>query len=131
MTTRMMILSTFLATLLAVAATDSDAMDDDSTLLRNQFDRWRLRHGKTLAYNANEEEYSHRLSVFARNAAVVSKHNDGYRLGYTSYAMSVDGPFADLTDEEFENLYLMTPQNCSATHTSSGPIPRTRYVLLY
>ena len=33
--------------------------------------------------------------------------------------MSVDGPFADLTDDEF---YLMEGQNCSATHTSPGPV---------
>ena len=53
----------------------------------------------------------------------MERHNAAYVAGFTTYAMSTAGPFADLTDEEFEELYLMKRQNCSATHVSSGPVP--------
>ena len=102
-----------------VSATESSNLE----LLKLQFDAWTERHDK--AYE-NDVEYTRRLAVFAQNLELVSQHNEGYELGHTSYAMSVDGPFADLTNEEFDKLYLMQPQNCSATHTSSGPLPRRR-----
>jgi cathepsin H len=80
-------------------------------------------HEKT--YGSDTPEYDYRLSIFEANAASVINHNDVYQRGLTTYTMSLDGPFADLTDQEFESLYLMEPQNCSATHTSSGPLPYT------
>lgn len=36
--------------------------------------------------------------------------------------MTLASPFADLTAEEFASSFLMEGQNCSATHTSSGPL---------
>lgn len=114
--------------------------EEDLELL---FERWRVRHGKTYslgndndngndysndddALRAAAAEYSFRKGIFRQNAATVANHNAAYEEGYTSYTMSVDGPFADLTDDEFQSLYLMQPQNCSATHVSSGPVPRKR-----
>ncbi|KAG7345053.1 peptidase C1A, papain family protein [Nitzschia inconspicua] len=42
-------------------------------------------------------------------------------MGYTLYQKTINGPFADLTDDEFEAIYLMDPQDCSATsHHRSG-----------
>ena len=135
MTTGIMRLSTlFASTLLAVTSATEDFSpalsvgfnkNDAALKLKIQFDRWLHRHSKLYT---TKEKYSERLSVFARNDDVVSQHNCHYRLGYTSYAMSINSPFADLTDEEFENLYLMDQQNCSATHISSGSVPRSRYV---
>ena len=88
------------------------------------FDVWLARHSKSYEYSADPTEYDRRLSIFATNLGVVQRHNAAYEAGHTSYAMSVDGPFADLTDEEFTALYLMEGQNCSATtHVSSGPVP--------
>ena len=84
------------------------------------FDAWLSQHSKSYPDPA---EYRRRLSVFAANVDAVERHNAAYDRGYTTYAMSVDGPFADLTDAEFSALYLMEGQNCSATHTSSGPVP--------
>ena len=110
-------------TLSAAAARDVVATPD----LRLRFDRWLAAHGKS--YNERERranEYSRRLSVFASNADIVRRHNEAHQAGLTSYMMSMDGPFADVTDEEFSGGLggLMTPQNCSATHVSSGPVPR-------
>jgi cathepsin H len=84
------------------------------------FDAWLTQHSRSYPDPA---EYRRRLSVFAANLDAVERHNAAYERGYTTFAMSVDGPFADLTDAEFSALYLMEGQNCSATHTSSGPVP--------
>jgi len=67
----------------------------------------------------------YRLSVFATNLQTVERHNAAFERGHTSYAMSLEGPFADLTDTEFETTYLMSKPNCSATHTSSGSVQST------
>jgi len=88
--------------------------------LRSRFHDWLYRHGKT--YSGSQ--FSRRLSIFSANAATVERHNEAHLAGLTSYAMTTDGPFADLNDEEFADMYLMEGQNCSATHTSSGPVPR-------
>jgi hypothetical protein len=92
----------------------SGRVDDE---LRSAFDGWLERHDK--AYF--ETEYQKRFTIFHQNHALVQKHNAAYDRGYTSYTMTIDGPFADTTDEEFAALYLMDSQNCSAT-TSSGKL---------
>jgi cathepsin H len=96
-----------------------------SQTLRSQFDQWMATHQKTYESDTDTSEIDYRLSVFPANAATVMNHNDAHQRGLTTYTMSLDGPFADLTDQEFESLYLMAPQNCSATHVSSGPLPYT------
>lgn len=82
------------------------------------FDAWMVNHGK--AYK-DQSEYDQRFQNFLMNAKVVDTHNEAYDKGYTSYAMSLNSPFADMTDAEFEASHLMAWQNCSATtHPSSG-----------
>lgn len=82
------------------------------------FTNWLSRHEKSYS---DEREYLHRLNIFAANAEVVERHNDAYEKGYTSYVMTIDSPFADLSDDEFKQSHLMEYQNCSAT--SSGKLP--------
>ena len=96
------------------------AAAEDLQQVRSTFNRWLTTHSKSYSTDA---EYTHRLSIFASNLVTVERHNAAYEEGYTTYAMSADGPFSDLSDEEFEDLYLMEGQNCSATHVSSGPVP--------
>ena len=86
-----------------------------------EFNKWISKHNKE-HYHQNQKEYQKRLNIFQNNANVVQRHNYAYEKGLTSYAMSLDSPFSDFTDEEFHSLYLMDSQNCSATHTSSGPL---------
>lgn len=81
------------------------------------FNAWIERHGKSYE---NEQEYLHRLAIFHSNAKLVEKHNLAYEDGYTTYAMTMDNPFSDVTDEEFYATHLMESQNCSATTTANG-----------
>jgi len=78
------------------------------------------------AYFSSTQELLKRRRIWYTNQEHVQAHNVAYEAGYTLYAKSMDGPYADLTDAEFQHRYLMTPQDCSATHTSSGRLrPRT------
>ena len=84
-----------------------------------EFDAWMIRHDK--AYS-NAGEYLNRRAIYLKNRQLVDTHNYAYQQGWTLYNMTVEGPFADLSHEEFETAYLMEGQNCSATHTSSGKV---------
>lgn len=70
----------------------------------------------------SSERRQRRLAIYTANAALVAAHNAAYERGWTLYQMTLDGPFSDWTDDEFQQKFLMTtPQNCSATtHRSSG-----------
>ena len=107
----------------ASAASSSSAAAERNTDLpvRLGFDEWLERHEKS--YDT-EEEWERRRVVFQANADTVLRHNEAFEQGYTKYAMTVSGPFADLTGDEFAAAYLMEGQNCSATHTSSGKLRR-------
>lgn len=84
------------------------------------FQGWVQAHNKI--YDGVEEQ-AKRLRIYEENARRVRIHNEAFARNETTFALSVDGPFADLTFEEFADLYLMdSPQNCSATHTSSGKV---------
>jgi cathepsin H len=98
--------SILLALLLVPVAAVSTTLED-----------WQLLHGKTYA---TAEEWEYRLSVWNENRQHVQEHNAAYEQGYTLYAKTMNSPFADLTDQEFSDLYLMESQDCSATHTYSG-----------
>jgi len=69
-----------------------------TTLLRDLFSQWRLAHNK--AYQAGHEE-NHRFNIFAQNYIKIQQYNqqnNGVTLGLNQ--------FADLTSEEFTDLYL-------------------------
>lgn len=75
-------------------------------------------------FYTSDEEYEHRLAIFAENLAKVN-HVNSQGL---SYELELNR-FADLTFYEFKQLYLIEdPQNCSATtggnyHNSGKKLP--------
>jgi hypothetical protein len=94
--------------------------------LHLDFDAWMIRHDK--AYS-EDQEYLDRRAIYLKNRQLVDTHNYAYQQGWTLYNMTLEGPFADLSHEEFESSYLMESQNCSATHTSSGKVSSlVRYI---
>ena len=70
--------------------------------------------------NVNVDEYIKRYEIFKTNFHKIQKHNEAYKLGYTSYKMTIDNEFGDMTDDEFTSKYLMESQNCSATTTTTS-----------
>ena len=112
-----------LSMLAAASLADTSVDESSAENLSQNFDAWLERHSKSYTVDSDPSEYTRRLAIYATNLKIVKRHNAAYERGYTSYAMSVDGPFADLTDDEFSSLYLMEGQNCSATHVSSDPVP--------
>ena len=97
-----------------------DAEPEITAKLEKDFSNWLNQHER--AYQTDEERFQ-RLAVFASNAAMVERHNNAHAQGLTSYAMNMNGPFADMTFEEFEATYLMEARDCYPTHSSSGPVP--------
>jgi hypothetical protein len=110
----------WLAAATNLTATLALSSGDPSPNHHLDFDTWMIRHDK--AYSKNEREYLDRRAIYWRNQKLVDKHNYAYQRGWTLYNMTLEGPFADLSHEEFEASHLMESQNCSATHTSSGKI---------
>ena len=100
---------------------------DNVEVLRLVFQRWLDAHheadGLLGQGSSAQYDFEERFAVFRENAAIVNSHNLAYLAGDTSFAMSLNGPFADMTEEEFVAASLMAPQHCSATHVSSGPVP--------
>mmetsp|Transcript_10923 Transcript_10923/g.16804 ORF Transcript_10923/g.16804 Transcript_10923/m.16804 type:complete len:393 (-) Transcript_10923:43-1221(-) len=105
-----------LMTLPTTTSGQEDYVDlQQQKLLVAQFDSWSNRNNK--AYPSTTE-YNQRFSIYASNHALVNLHNTAYEKGLTSYAMTMDGPFADLTFDEFEASYLMKKKkakDCYAT----------------
>lgn len=63
------------------------------------------------------------MGIFRENQALVERHNAAFEDGLTSYSMTMDSPFADMSADEFVSSYLMESQHCSATtHRSSGKL---------
>jgi len=75
------------------------------------FQMWADHHSKVYS----SQEALQRERIWHANRAAVRQHNEAHSRGWTSYTMSIASPFSDMTSEEFENLYLMEPQHCSAT----------------
>jgi cathepsin H len=103
----------------AAATTGLDKHKHHRLKERHFFDAWADRHHKSYR---TEEEAQRRFVIWKDNVDHVHAHNQAYEMGYTLYSKTIlDSPFADLTDHEFVALYLMEPQDCSATtHKSSG-----------
>jgi cathepsin H len=85
------------------------------------FAGWRALHEKSYE---SPSELQLRRAIFKVNAGIVRRHNQAFEQGWTSYAMTLSSPFADLSADEFASTYLMDGQNCSATHRSSGTLFR-------
>ncbi len=114
------VVSSFLTLSLTLSfAHQEESSTTSSSSRRLSFEDWVEKHGKI--YD-DDVELQKRLKVYLANAEIVERHNQAFEKGYTSFAMTMDSPFSDLTDEEFHSSYLMESQNCSATHTSSGKL---------
>jgi cathepsin H len=88
---------------------------------RMQFYDWQRRQKEHIRWYRSYKEIDERFAIWQDNYRHVQEHNEAYENGFTLYKKSMNGPFADWTDEEFAAFYLMEPQHCSATtHTSSG-----------
>jgi len=81
------------------------------------FATWQKLHNKQYPH---QNEYTYRQKIFHQNKLMIEKHNEAYKQGYTTWNMTITSPFADLSDEEFSELYLMEPQYCSATSKKIG-----------
>ena len=85
------------------------------------YDRW-----VTLMNNQNKNKYPSenerllREIIWNENKVSVEQHNVAYDAGHTSWKMTMESPFADLTSDEFATSYLMDPQHCSATTSASS-----------
>uniref|UniRef100_A0A7R9ZJB2 Peptidase C1A papain C-terminal domain-containing protein n=1 Tax=Craspedostauros australis TaxID=1486917 RepID=A0A7R9ZJB2_9STRA len=96
------------------------------TITQKSFRSWLNQHGKQYE---SQEEHERRFAIYQRNGQLAAQHNRAFRAGYTSYSMSLDGPFADMTADEFRSSHIMEPQDCSATtHKSSGTIDSLKAV---
>mmetsp|Transcript_6486 Transcript_6486/g.7499 ORF Transcript_6486/g.7499 Transcript_6486/m.7499 type:complete len:425 (-) Transcript_6486:239-1513(-) len=103
---------------LATVEKDFDGFDllDERWSSQPQFRSWQ---------NINNKKYSSKNELLLRekiwynNQVKVVHHNDAYNAGYTSWKMTMQSPFADLTAAEFTALYLMDQQHCSATDGTS------------
>ena len=107
--------SFFSALLMPVAWLQHAVAAEDPTAIN--FEGWQTLHQKMYSTKV-EEKFRH--GIWLENERHVQEHNAAFEAGHTLYAKSMRSPFADLTDDEFLRQYLMAPQDCSATHLSSG-----------
>ena len=97
---------------LACLATTQGSPVPTSDAASVEFLQWKQLHGKV--YTA--AEHNSRYAAWLDSRAFVVRHNA--KAGTTWRAtLNAD---SDLTWDEFKTQKLMAPQNCSATHTSSG-----------
>ena len=86
--------------------------------LREQFAQWKLDHGKS--YEAGLEE--RRFATWAENRDFVIAHNIRYLGGEETFTVEMN-KFADLSESEFANQYLMEPM--AGPHpTDCKPMPK-------
>lgn len=83
----------FLLLVSSLSFSSSSSSDDDISEL---FDAWCQRHGKTYA---SEAERQRRIQIFKDNQDFVTRHND---VANSTYTLSLDNAFADLTHREFK-----------------------------
>jgi hypothetical protein len=76
-----------------------------------EWEAWKATHKKSYTFAEASQRYSNWLASKAQVAAINSR-NAGWQ--------AASNDLSDLTWQEFRQTRLMTPQNCSATHTSSG-----------
>jgi len=84
---------------LGLSATAGQVLDQN--MIRNHFNEWKLKHGKS--YATHEED--HRFGVFMRNLEMILEHNIKHTMGETSFTMELNG-HADLSFEEWKNTKL-------------------------
>jgi len=92
----------------------SDSLDEWSS--QPQFRSWQNKNNKKYS---SKNELLLREKIWNKNQVKVEHHNVAYNSGHTSWKMTMQSPFADLTAVEFTALYLMDPQHCSATDSTS------------
>ena len=71
--------------------------------VKDIFEWWMKKHGKTYSSNGLEIEKKRRFEIFKDNLKFIDEHNSGnhsYRVGLNK--------FADLSNEEYRSIYLGT-----------------------
>ncbi|RDX90008.1 Oryzain alpha chain, partial [Mucuna pruriens] len=81
-------------------ATDMSIIEYDETHVRNMYEAWLVKHGKT--YNALGEK-ERRFEIFKDNLRFIEEHNNGE--GNNEFKLGLN-KFADLTNEEYRATYL-------------------------
>lgn len=79
----------------AVCRTIGYCVAKDDVAMHNLFQTWMIKHSKVYR---TVSEYTERLEVYARNILRAHEHNSS---GRHTHRLSVSGPFADLTADEF------------------------------
>jgi len=100
-----------LAVIAALAVAFS--MIADTTTSVDQFDAFIAKHGKSYS----DSEYAYRYSVYVANMEEINTHNAKNGITYTK----AENKFADLTNDEFKNIYLnnVAPQKPTGVEYTS------------
>jgi cathepsin H len=77
-----------------------------------EWDSWKAQHDKV--YKTSAEHDLRKMNWMRTREEIISHNAKG-----ASWTAGLNA-FSDLTWDEFKAEKLMTPQNCSATHTASG-----------
>lgn len=101
-----------------VPAPEADGGGDDDSGMRERYDRWAAKHGRTHKDPATK---AHRYRVWKSNAGFVDSYNAANN---SSLRMGINR-FSDLTDEEFEATYLV---GGTTRKRFAGAIPGFMYV---
>lgn len=80
-----------------VCRTIGYCVSKDDVSMHNSFQTWMIKHSKVYE---TITEYTRRLEIYARNLLRAHEHNAS---GKHTHRLSVKGPFADLTADEFRN----------------------------
>eukprot|EP00062_Callorhinchus_milii_P027046 gi/632989885/ref/XP_007883887.1/ PREDICTED: cathepsin L1-like [Callorhinchus milii] len=92
-----MLLSVLMVCVLVSVSTSTSVFNPD-----DPWETWKDFHGKT--YSTQDEEKL-RLKVWLQNVMKVTNHNVDFKLGKSSFSLALNY-LADLTDEEFSNMYF-------------------------
>lgn len=93
----------------------------NTTKKEDIFENWLKQHSKK--YDNNDEKKMRR-SIFEYNRFVINKHNSNPE---RTYDMSIDGPFIDLTENEFRFKYLNNLKILNISHDSKKSIKKIKF----
>ena len=82
------------------------------------FEAWKQHHGREYASPAHEAAAE---AAWRSNQAQVLAHNARARVGQVSYTVSMRGPFADLTNEEYRAKMLRPSQRARQVELATKP----------
>ncbi|XP_065204941.1 procathepsin L-like [Planococcus citri] len=95
---------------------------DDHELNLHQWNSYKVQFNKM--YESAEHDQK-RMKIYVDNLDRISKHNELYDKGQVTYKLGMN-QFADMTSEEFSNLYLSETDSSFAQNTNSRVISSLR-----